>query len=44
MEKKKLKGVWIPIEILENENLTDKEKLLYSVIISLSLETRVLLR
>ena len=28
MEKKKLKGIWIPIEILENEKLSDKEKLL----------------
>ena len=39
MEKKKLKGVWIPIEILENEKLSDKEKLLYSIILSLSIDT-----
>ena len=39
MEKKKLKGIWIPLEILENEKLSDKEKLLYSIILSLSLDT-----
>ena len=39
MEKKKLKGIWIPIEILENEKLSDKEKLLYSIILSLSIDT-----
>ena len=39
MEKKKLKGIWIPLEILENKKLSDKEKLLYSIILSLSLDT-----
>lgn len=39
MEKKKLKGVWIPLEILNNDNLSDKEKILYSIILSLSIET-----
>ena len=39
MEKKKLKGIWIPIEIFENEKLSDKEKLLYSIILSLSIDT-----
>lgn len=39
MEKKKLKGIWIPIEILENEKMSDKEKLLYSIILSLSIDT-----
>lgn len=28
MNKKKLKGLWIPTEILLNEKLTDKEKLI----------------
>ena len=39
MEKKKLQGVWIPLEILKNENLSDKEKILYSIILGLSIET-----
>ena len=28
MKKQKLKGLWIPAEILLNEELTDKEKLI----------------
>lgn len=28
MSKQKLKGLWIPAEILLNEELTDKEKLI----------------
>lgn len=28
MNKQKLKGLWIPAEILLNEKLTDKEKLI----------------
>ena len=28
MNKQKLKGLWIPAEILLNEELTDKEKLI----------------
>ena len=31
-----LKGIWIPIEILEDEKLSDKEKIIYSIIIFLS--------
>lgn len=31
-----LKGIWIPIEILTNKNLSDKEKIIYSVIMFLS--------
>ena len=38
-EKKKLRGIWIPLEILTNEELSDKEKLLYSIILSLSIDT-----
>ena len=38
-EKKKLRGIWIPLEILTNEELSDKEKLLYSIILSLSTDT-----
>ena len=35
----KLKGLWIPAEILLNEDLTDKEKLILSMILYLSNET-----
>lgn len=35
----KLKGPWIPAEILLNEDLTDKEKLILSMISYLSDET-----
>lgn len=28
MNKQKLKGLWIPAEILLNEELTDKEKII----------------
>lgn len=33
-----LKGIWIPIEILTDKNLSDKEKNIYSLIIFLSQE------
>lgn len=33
---KNFKGVWIPKEVLTNTKLNDKEKLIYSMIISLS--------
>ena len=36
----KLKGLWIPAEILLNENLSDKEKLILSIILYLSEETK----
>ena len=32
MNKQKLKGLWIPTEILLNEELTDKEKLILAMI------------
>ena len=35
----KLKGLWIPAEILLDEKLTDKEKFILSMIIYLSDET-----
>ena len=35
----KLKGLWIPAEILLNEELTDKEKLILAMILYLSEET-----
>ena len=39
MNKQKLKGLWIPAEILLNEELTDKEKLILAMILYLSEET-----
>lgn len=33
-----IKGIWIPIEILTNEDLSDKEKLIYSIILYFSKE------
>ena len=33
-----LKGLWIPIEILTDKNLSDKEKTIYAIIIYLSRE------
>ena len=36
----KLKGLWIPAEILLDEKITDKEKLILSMIIYLSDETK----
>ena len=39
MNKQKLKGLWIPAEILLNEELADKEKLILAMILYLSEET-----
>lgn len=36
MNKQKLKGLWIPAEILLNTELTDKEKLILSIILYLT--------
>ena len=36
MATQKLKGLWIPVEILLNENLSDKEKIILSMILYLS--------
>ena len=35
MATQKLKGLWIPVEILLNENLSDKEKIILSMILYL---------
>ena len=40
MATQKLKGLWIPVEILLNENLSDKEKIILSMILYLSEETK----
>lgn len=40
MNKQKLKGLWIPAEILLNEELTDKEKIILSMIAYLSEEIK----
>ena len=34
-----LKGIWIPIEILTDKKLSDKEKTIYAIIIYLSKES-----
>ena len=39
MRKQKLKGLWIPAEILLNNDLSDKEKIISSMILYLSDET-----
>lgn len=36
MIKQKLKGLWIPVEILTNDELSDKEKIILSMIVYLS--------
>lgn len=36
MKENVLKGLWIPYEILTNENLSDKEKIIYSIILFFS--------
>ena len=36
----KLKGLWIPAEILLNKNLSDKEKIILAIILYLSEETK----
>ena len=33
-----IKGIWIPFEILANKDLSDKEKLIYSIILYFSKE------
>ena len=38
MQNLNLKGIWIPIEILTDKKLSDKEKIIYAIIIYLSRE------
>ena len=38
MSNLNLKGIWIPIEILTDDKLSDKEKIIYAIIIYLSKE------
>ena len=33
---KEFKGIWLPNEVIKNTNLSDKEKMIYSMILSLS--------
>lgn len=40
MATQKLKGLWIPAEILLNKELTDKEKIILAIILYLSEETK----
>ena len=39
MVTEKLKGLWIPAEVLLNKDLSDKEKLILAMILYLSEET-----
>ena len=39
MSKQKLKGLWIPAEILLNNDLSDKEKIVLSMVLYLSHDT-----
>ena len=38
MITKKLKGLWIPVEVLLNKDLSDKERIILSKILYLSKE------
>ena len=40
MVTQKLKGLWIPIEVLLNKDLSDKEKIILSMILYLSEESK----
>ena len=40
MSNLNLKGIWIPVEILTDKKLSDKEKTIYAIIIYLSKENR----
>ncbi len=40
MSNLNLKGIWIPIEILTDDKLSDKEKIIYEIIIYLSKENQ----
>ncbi len=40
MSNLNLKGIWLPIEILTDDKLSDKEKIIYSIIIYLSKENQ----
>lgn len=36
----KLKGLWIPVEVLLDENLSDKEKMILSIVLYLNEENK----
>lgn len=40
MSNLNLKGIWIPIEILIDDKLSDKEKIIYAIVIYLSKENQ----
>ena len=40
MSNLNLKGIWIPIEILTDNKLSDKEKIIYTITIYLSKENK----
>ena len=43
MSNLNLKGIWIPVEILTDKKLSDKEKTIYAIIIYLSKEKQYLI-
>ena len=40
MSNLNLKGIWIPIEILADNKLSDKEKIIYAIVMYLSKENQ----
>ena len=40
MKLQKLKGLWIPVEVLLDENLSDKEKMILSIVLCLNEENK----
>ena len=42
MSNLNLKGLWIPIEILTDKNLSDKEKVIFSLIVFLKSRKTIL--
>ena len=43
MVTQKLKGLWIPVEVLLNKDLSDKEKIILSMILYLAKKLKVVL-
>ena len=40
MSSLNLKGIWIPVEILTDKKLSDKEKTIYAIVMYLSKENK----
>ena len=41
MSNLNLKGLWIPIEVLTDKNLSDKEKVIFSLVVFLSKKNNI---